>query len=148
MQLLSDEIELSHLDKVTLTNLRIYSEVKSWFGNKNNKVIFLEDINYMEPDYKNPFWLLILGALSVLLALYLRFNFGGTDLGKFYYFAAGCVLLWWLFRKYAINVISSSCKEISFTVDWFNKKKIENFITEIQQAKLNRVNELHQKGQS
>lgn len=141
MQFLSNEKELSSLGSVTLTNLRVIEEIQNRFGYKNNKIIFLEDISFIEPEYRNPFWLLILGALFIPFAIYLKFNGGNM----FYFPAAFCALLWWFFLEYNINVTSNSGKDISFNVKQLNKNKIEDFITEIQEAKLNRVNELHNK---
>lgn len=139
MQFLSNETELSSLGSVVLTNLRLIEENKTRFGNKNSKIIFLEDISFIEPDYKNPFWFLILAAFFIILRIYLKDDDGNA----LYYFGIVCIFLWWFFREYAINVTSSSGKDISFKMTRFNKSKIEDFITEIQEAKLKRVNELH-----
>lgn len=140
MTYLENEKELGSItNSVLLTNLRLIQE----FGDTYKHSIFLENISSVQVRYKNNFILLVLGVLLLLGGGYAWVDtYGDTLPILITVLGAVLVILYFLTRKHLITVAPDGGRSIEILVKRLPASTIEKFITEIQRAKLQRVEAL------
>ncbi|MBE2255467.1 MAG: hypothetical protein IAE65_04645 [Ignavibacteria bacterium] len=145
MELLQNEVKLysSNSDIIDLTNLRVFMKYKSW-GKSCYSSIFLEDVGYIESNYKNNFLFLIWGILAILFSVVLFYILKSESISILGFLLGSLLCILYLFSKQHLIVITSkSGNSIKFSVDAMKESSIIEFISNVEQAKLNRINQLY-----
>lgn len=144
MKLLNEEKRIlsSSDNTVVLTNYRIYMRNQG-VGHASMISIFLEKISSVETAYKGQTFLLILAGISVIGGSILAAELNGSALPAIL-IGALFVLFWWLTRKHTIVISSDGGGKLMFDVKRLQIAAIEDFVTQVQDAKLSRINELHE----
>ncbi len=144
MKLLPNEDRLlsSNGDKVILTNYRILMTESVW-GQSFSISIFLEDISSIETKYKSNIFLLIIGAICVLVGFYSATNGGGQAMVIGVVIGGIFFAIWWFTRKHIISISSNGGALLNFMVQGMDDDIINNFVYRVSLAKLTRVNQLH-----
>lgn len=142
MKLLQNEDKLisSNADKIVLTNQRIMMKDEIW-GKSFKISIFLEDISSIETHYKSYMLFLIIGIILVFAGLAM-FKSGGLMAVGGLIVGGILIALWWFTRKHLVTISSNGGSHINFVVEQMSDDKIEDFVTDVQEAKLKRVNYL------
>lgn len=141
-----NEILTSNGGKVILTNQRIQMNDKEW-GRSHSITIFLEDISSIQVIYKtNPLFLF----LSVLCVVLLPLSFFSSS--NFYtdtkptqiLFTAAviCLTVWLVSKHRTISIHPDGGRPLEFTVGKMSKEEIEEFVEEVQLAKMKRMHEI------
>ncbi len=141
MKLLQNEEILvsTNEDIVLLTNHRITMKDEVW-GKSFKISIFLEDISSVETHYKSNIIFLIIGVILAIGGLLMSAE---GDMGVAGLIVGGIfIALWWFSRKHLVTISSDGGKALNFAVEQMTDDKIEEFVTKIQEAKLERVNRL------
>jgi hypothetical protein len=147
MTLLENEIKLdSFIESISLTNCRIMQED----GNSHKISIFLEKISSIEMYHKSKLILLFLGIFFVIVGLilsigaifmpeiYLELNLLGITMPLF--FGIIFIIAFFLTRGCIIIVSPDGGKNLNIKINRkVSNERIEEFITNIQNAKLKRV---------
>ena len=139
MTLLKDEVKLDSLtNSVLLTNYRILKE----HGDKYKISIFLEKISSIEMHYKSKILYLILGIIACIAGLIMQGE--GAEAGL-PLLVVGIVLViaFFLTRKHVITVSPDGGKSLDIEVKGISSERVEEFLTNVQEAKLNKVREIH-----
>ena len=144
MKLLQNEenILTSNDNSVVLSNLRIYMHSIS-LGRAYTISIFLEDISSIELKYTSVILFLGLAVLCIILGTLGAMNNERSNL-----FMAGVVFgliflaLWWFSRKHVISVASNGGSVLNFGVSGMSDASMEDFLYQLSNAKLARVNKL------
>lgn len=151
MMLLSNETELvsSNGRKIILTNQRVHMTDREW-GNDYSITIFLEDISSIETRYSGN--MLLFGISLVAAAFCFYFYVSGNNdamagihtRSEEISSTAAIVffLFYWLSRKRIVSITSHGGKALNFEVGSLPEIEIQKFITQVQEAKLQRVGEL------
>lgn len=148
MNLLQNEIELyvsATKNNVTLTNFRLVRE-ELRYGSDYHLSVFLEDISSIELHYKSNLKILFLGILILLYAFYnmLFKNYAPVELKlSLLFFGTLFVIIWWFTRIFAISVKPNGGERIDCEFNAASNNNIREFLTAIEQAKLDRINSLH-----
>ena len=136
-----EEIISSNADKIVLTNQRIMMKDEVW-GKSFKISIFLEDISSIETHYKSNVLFLIIGAILALAGLSMSATHGGGQMAVGGLVVGGiCIAIWWFSRKHLVTISSDGGSHLNFVVEQMSDDKIEDFITNVQEAKLKRVNQ-------
>ncbi len=143
MELLTNEQKIMSSDdnSVVLTNYRVYMREKRT-GRSSMISVFLEKISSIETQYKGETFMLVLAAIVLIGGLILSAQMNGSPLPAFI-IGALFVLFWWLTRKHTIVIASDGGGSLKFDVKRMKTDAIERFLTKVQDAKLSRMNELH-----
>ena len=141
MKNLEKEVSIisSNEDKVVLTNQRIMMKEKVW-GKSYKIFIFLEDISSIETRYKSNVLLLILAVIAAIGGFVIGENtviLGGLIVGALF------VVLWWFSRKNFVQISSDGGSSLKLSVVRMSDEAVEDFVTEVQEAKLKRINSLY-----
>ena len=134
MTLLENEKNLDFLEKnsVVLTNYRITKED----GNSYKIAIFLKNISSIIAHYKTEPIFIILGAISLIAGVVLVLH---GDLNSFgiasFVLCAVLFAAYFLTKKHVITVSSDGGEKMVIEVQKKSHERIEEFITNIQQAK-------------
>ena len=151
MMLLSNETELvsSNGKKIILTDQRIHMTDRDW-GNDYSITIFLEEISAVEIKYTGNKLLFVIGGVAALFCFYFYAS------GKNGHFAAMSpnpeeisstaaivfIIFYWLSRKRIVSITSRGGKSLNFEVGSLRENDIQHFITQVQEAKLQRIQQL------
>ena len=141
MQLLPGEEELiiSNEDKIILTNQRIHMSDKV-YGRRYQITIFLEDISSIENHYRGDIAYLIPGLICLFIALINVVNLvllvGDIILGLIF------LVLWLNSRRRQITISSKGGKSMRIEVEGMSKDHVDDFLFELQRAKLERVGQI------
>ena len=145
MKLLTNEKTLvsSNGNKIILTDHRIQMTDKA-LGQAFTISIFLENISSIEIKYKSNIMLLILGGLAIIgggiLGLQPRPNnlfMSGVIVGII------LIAIWWFTRKHIISITPNGGASLDFMVQGMKEEQINDFVHNVSQAKLTRMNALH-----
>jgi hypothetical protein len=142
MQLLPGEEELiiSNEDKIILTNQRIHMSDKL-YGRRYQITIFLEDVATIENHYKGDLGYLVPGLICLFIALINVVNLillvGDIFLGLIF------LVLWLNSRRRLITLTSKGGKSMGIEVEGMSREQVDDFIYEVQRAKLERVSHLY-----
>ena len=68
-----------------------------------------------------------------------QFAFGSLIVGLV------CIILWATSRKHIVTISSNGGARLNFLVHGMSNDKVEDFITKVQEAKSNRVNDLYKR---
>jgi hypothetical protein len=144
MKLLTNEHILvsSDKEKVILTNQRIQLNNRSW-GQAYSINIFLEDISSVETKYRSYLILVLLGLISVAGGVYLAEIEGSESLYVGFALGGFFLLVWWLTRTNVISITPNGGSSLNFVVKGMSDDKIADFVFNVSQAKLDRVNQLN-----
>jgi hypothetical protein len=144
MKLLTNEHILvsSDKEKVILTNQRIQLNNRSW-GQAYSINIFLEDISSVETKYRSYLILVLLGLISVAGGVYLAEIEGSESLYVGFALGGFFLLVWWLTRTNVISITPNGGSSLNFVVKGMSDDKITDFVFNVSQAKLDRVNQLN-----
>ena len=137
MKLLKNEEILisSNENKVVLTDHRISMFDEVW-GKSYKISMFLEDISSFETHYKSNIFFLIIGVLLSIVGLltFAKGGLGGIVFGGIF------IALWLFSRKHLVTISSKGGKPLNFIVEQMTDDQIEEFVSQVQEAKLKRVN--------
>ncbi len=149
MTLLQNEIEIgvSSSRLITITNFRIVQEELK-FGSEYHISINHEDISSIEMGYKSKPILLIFGILFCLFGVYTIVNGGHISRGGtegLMILLLGIILIaaWWFTRKYAVSVKPNGGSSLDCLFEATSNDAIQTFLKILEQAKLDRVNQLN-----
>lgn len=144
MKLLQNEEKLitSDEDRMILTNYRITKRDEIW-GKSHKISIFLEDISSIEVHFKSNIVFLIIGILLALAGLVMSSQGGGESSIGGLVIGGIFVAIWWFSRKHIVSIASNGGSSLNILVKGMSDSKIEDFITSVQDAKLNRINQLN-----
>ena len=137
MTLLEKEKELDTLAHVVLTNYRIMQERESSYKIS----IFLEKISSIEAQYKRRLFLLILGIAALVSGPILFAAEGYSDIEwviTLLSVGIAFVVAYFFLGKHTIEISSDGGKSLDIYVKRMLNSRVEEFITNIQKAKLER----------
>jgi len=139
--LLKNEIKLDALtNQDQLTNLRITQEYSDFFGAAYKNSIFLEKISSVEVHFKSKPIYLVLGVIIFILGIWAKSEFREDSAFTFGLIVSVVfIVAFFLTRKHVISVTPDGGKSIDITVKGVGETRIEEYITNIQEAKLARV---------
>ena len=147
MTLLENEVKLDELtESVLLTNFRIAQE----HGNLYKISIFLEKISSIQMYRKSKTGLLLFGIFCVIVGailsvgaiylpeIYRELRFFGITLPL--YLGIIFIIFFFLTRKHVITISPDGGKDLNIKINRkISSERIEEFITNIQDAKLKRI---------
>lgn len=146
MNLLTNEheIRVSNGNRVVLTNMRLHMSDKDW-GYSYSNTIFLEDIGSIETKYKSNVILLVLAAAALLAGIGASANSYDSSSGSTLFFVTAIFLflIYWFSRRHIVSITPNGGKAINFVVSKLGSKQTEDFIDDLQAAKLQRLNEIY-----
>ena len=113
-------------------------------GKSYSNSIFLEDISSVEVHYKSKIWLLIIGIIIVFAGFIFGTNIhNGEQIIMIGILVGGIFIAnWWFSRKHTLTISPNGgrCLDVVFKVG--SDENVESFATNLQEAKLKRVNTL------
>lgn len=135
-----EELIISNEDKIILTNQRIHMTDKV-YGRRYQITIFLEDIGSIQNHYRGDMAYLVPGLVCLFIALINVVNLillaGDITLGIIF------LVLWLNSRRRLITISSKGGKSMSIEVEGMSKDQVDDFLFELQRAKLERVHLLY-----
>ena len=130
-----ETIITSNANKIILTNYRVYMKDKI-LGQSYSVGIFLENISSIEMKHKQRVIFLILAILNFI---------GGIYLGELSSAIVGVLIfaaIWWFTRRHVVSISSNGGSSLDFKVTGMSDYQVENFIYELSEAKLERIERL------
>ncbi|MDR2083822.1 MAG: hypothetical protein LBP67_02355 [Bacteroidales bacterium] len=139
MRQLKDEIIIDSMESVKLTNYRIVQE----YGKSHFHSIFLENISSIQTQYKHKpilFFLAILCVIGGVVLFYISYE----DFSYLLICGLGLIFIicYFFSRKHMLSISPDGGKSIDITFGRVSHEKLHDFITNVQDAKREKVDEL------
>ena len=142
MILLENEVKLDALtNKDQLTSLRVLLEYSNFGGSYRNS-IFLEKISSIEVHYKSKPVYIILAVIVFILGIWAQSEIrrdGEVALIACLFVSILFIVAFFLTRKYTVSITPDGGKSIDIEAKGLSEERIEQFIANIQEAKLART---------
>jgi len=140
MKYLGNEVKLDALtDQDQLTNLRITQGYNAFLKASYKNSIFLENISSIEVRFKSKILYLISGLVFLILSIYSIAERAGWLSVLSFIVGATFIAIFFFTRKHVISITPDGGKSIDITVKGISKSRIEEYITNINEAKLART---------
>ena len=146
---LENEVKLDSLtNQDQLTNVRISQEYSDFLGASYKNSIFLEKISSVEAHYKSKPILLILAGIAFVLGIWGQSETRESGVFIFGLFLSIIfIIAFFLTRKHTVSIKPDGGSSIDIVVKGIGEARIEEYITNIQEAKQAKSLLVHWHGQ-
>jgi len=141
---LENEVKLDALtNQDQLTNLRIAQEYSDFLGASYKNSIFLEKISSVEVRFKSKPLYLILGIVSFIAGISLMSNYNTREIGNaLLIIGIVLIVIFFFTRKHVVSITPDGGNSIDITAKGVNESRIEEYLTNIHEAKFARTSNI------